>query len=88
MTASEKTIASTLLLIGSVALALWVLGDFQTNDTDQIATSTDARNESNELARELSSNQLQTAKERIIYRGDPPYLSELPILDGNLFATL
>lgn len=37
-------------------------------------------------ATNVSDNRLNNlSRERVIYRGEPPYLSNLPILDGNLY---
>jgi hypothetical protein len=77
----------TLLLIGAGALLLLVVNELQTTDQNRSVISSDGPTETNDVIREQSSDQLQTADQRIIYRGDPPYLSELPILDGNLFVS-
>jgi hypothetical protein len=86
MAASLKNKTSILLLIATVALASWVVSNFQSSDLDRAAISTDVPNESNDRVSQSSSDPPQTDEQRIIYRGDPPYLIELPILDGNLFV--
>lgn len=79
MKASLKVTSFTLLLIALVSLALFGISQFLATDQDRTVIATDSVSES-------AAEQSPIAAERIIYRGDPPYLTELPILDGNLFV--
>ncbi|NKB32717.1 MAG: hypothetical protein GKR91_06430 [Pseudomonadales bacterium] len=75
MSISGKNIGITLLLSGVIAAGVWAIS--QSNVTSGLSES-----ETN-TSTSAASNQ---SAERIIYRGDPPYLSNQPILDGNLFV--
>jgi hypothetical protein len=79
MKTSLKNPAFTLLLFSSVFFALWGASYFLSDDVDQSFVETGSTSGS-------GSGQSSIPQERIIYRGDPPYLTELPILDGNLFV--
>ena len=82
MEVSLKHTAFTLLLIGSVFLALWCISYFLVTDLDRSFIATNSLR----VAIEPTFNQSEIVNERIIYCGDPSYLTELPILDGKLFV--
>lgn len=86
MKASSRYPTFALLLIGSVALVWWGFSYLLVIDSDRKVITTDTPNAATHTVSQSTSDQSQITRERVIYRGDPPYLTELPILDGNLFV--
>jgi len=62
-----------------VGISIWAITQSETDDESGNAPSTQTN------ATEQSA-QFDRTQDRVIYRGDPPYLTERPILDGNLFV--
>lgn len=76
---SLRVASTSLLLVGLISVAIWMTIRFNSSNPISSENTSDP-------AASSSITQSSIPQERIIYRGDPPYLSELPILDGNLFV--
>ena len=78
MKISLKVTSIILCLISIGAIVLWGVNRVNSSNSKPSSITKNSAGLS-------SSNQTSIDQERIIYQGDPPYLTELPILDGNLF---
>ena len=80
----KKSLVSV-FTVSIAALALYGGSSYWESTVENLEAPMNERSAANSPSGQPVSNTLPRAAERVIFNGEPPYLSKLPILDNNLY---